>query len=296
MSAAETARQGRRTRRALLTVLARVGRASPRAAEGLAGAAAVIGALARPRRMRQALGWARAHRTGAIAQGGLALALLANRGRFLAHWTSFAHRPLAHDQMVLQGREHLDAWQGRGAILLSFHLGPGSVTRVLRAFGYESHGAGEPTDLITVRNPGGSQPRLPSIRWTREDVASRGLGLVRARAYLMAGAFLRIAGDGTTGRAVFEVPLPGRGFTVRAGWWVLRRQTHARTLPVLVRREGGRTVLEVHPPLPDPVPDPEQDAIRCREALSAVLGDYVRRFPEQCVSVGLASAYGHVIQ
>jgi len=134
------------------------------------------------------------------------------------------------------------------------------------------------------------------VQWQREDVASRGVGLLRARAHLLAGATVRMSADGGAGRPLFEIPLPGVDFAIRAGWWILRRQTGVPVVPMLVHRDGSKVVGELHPPLPGPLDDPERDRAQCRDALAAVLGDYVRRFPEQCVTLALRSAYGHVIR
>jgi len=48
-------------------------------------------------------------------------------------------------------------------------------------------------------------------------------------------------------------------------------------------------VVTVHAALPAPTPDPLQDLAACRDALSRLLQEYVRRFPEQCVSLALWS-------
>jgi lauroyl/myristoyl acyltransferase len=222
--------------------------------------------------------------------------VLANRGRFLALWAVFRSGPPDPRRVLLHGKEHLDAVHGRGAILLTFHLGPGLTGRVLRDCGYLTRGTGEPSDLVRPTIPTRSQEFPRPVQWQRDDVASRGVGLLRARGHLLAGALLRITADGGAGQAAFEVPLPGLAFTVRTGWWALRRQTGVSALPPLVRREGRRFVVDIHPPLPDPAEDPEQDKARCREVLTELLGDYVRRFPDQCVSLALSSSYGHALR
>jgi lauroyl/myristoyl acyltransferase len=105
---------------------------------------------------------------------------------------------------------------------------------------------------------------------------------------------VRVTADGEFGDVAFVVPVAGEQLVIRAGWWVLRRQTGAPVLPVLTRWSGSRVVVTVCPPLPPPVADPTADLLACRNALEPILQDYARRFPDQCLalfrsSMGVAS-------
>jgi len=64
----------------------------------------------------------------------------------------------------------------------------------------------------------------------------------------------------------------------------------AVAVPALIRREGRQLVVAVHPPLPDPESNATRDLEACREALSPIVRDYVRRFPEQCPFPALGSS------
>jgi lauroyl/myristoyl acyltransferase len=106
--------------------------------------------------------------------------------------------------------------------------------------------------------------------------------LYHARRLLGSGESVFITADGTGGATVIEMPLLGESDGVRQGWLFLREITSAPVLPVLSHMEGRVQVVTVHPPLPPRSADPVRDIEICRERLSALLADHVRRFPEQC--------------
>jgi lauroyl/myristoyl acyltransferase len=183
-----------------------------------------------------------------------------------------------------RGEEHLIA-AGPGAILLGAHLGPAQSYLALRVLGHR----------VTWVGSRGASPAWPeAIR----DRYQRGQGdllfpgaehawerrLYRARRLVLEGRSVFISADGG-GAEAFSVPLPGGAASIAAGWLLLRRTTKAPVLPVLSHMEGRLQVVTVHPPLPATVPDPVLDQEICRGALGAVLGDYVRAFPEQCYSL-----------
>jgi lauroyl/myristoyl acyltransferase len=91
-----------------------------------------------------------------------------------------------------------------------------------------------------------------------------------------------LTADGPFGREAFQIDVPGRALLVRAGWLTLRRLTGVPVLPVFARYEGRQRVIEVHPPLPESIQDPVGDAESCREALTPLVREYVRKYPEQC--------------
>jgi lauroyl/myristoyl acyltransferase len=69
---------------------------------------------------------------------------------------------------------------------------------------------------------------------------------------------------------------------VRSGWLSLRRLTGARVIPVVTHLEGRTQVITVHPALPTPAPRDADPPASWREIITALVSDYVRRFPEQC--------------
>jgi len=239
----------------------------------------------------RARAWAAAHATGPGDRRRLLVRLLANRGRFLATALGIGTPdPESFRRLVvLEGRDRLDALARRGGVmLLGFHLGPGGTPAKLGLAGYPVTTAGAG---LRFRVPARSYAwvggaRGPAIDWS--DAPSRAAGLHRLGEVLRHGGIVSLTADSREdGRLAFELPLPGRTLRVRAGWFVLRRQTGTPTLPVLTSEIGRRSVVTIHPPLPDPDPDLERDRAACREALAPILRDYVRRFPEHCLSLAL---------
>lgn len=234
-------------------------------------------------RYRRAAAWASAQGATGWARQRLALAVLANHGRFVAEETLLGVESvatLARD-VVVRGAERLTACPN-GALLLGFHLGPPKTWLRLRALGYPVRFAGRLQ--ASVGNPrwraaidAGAVIRLPD-----GDAASRLRGLFQMRRLLQQGALVYVTADGPFGREAFRVPLPGHPLIVRHGWLALRRATGAPTLPVLTWRDGGRRIIEIHPPLPAPVEDQVADAGACLAHLTPLVTHYVRTHPTQC--------------
>lgn len=253
------------------------------AAEAVLVALAVGEGVVRGRRFRRASAWAAKQGADGWARRRIAVALLANHGRFVAAEAMLGvSRPedLARD-VVVDGAEHLRAATG-GAILLGFHLGPPLTWLTMRALGYPVRFAGRLE--ATRRDPrweaalaAGEVVRLPD-----GDPRERLIGLHRIRSLLRDGGLVYLTADGPFGREAFRLDLPGGPLVVRAGWLALRRQIEAPTLPVLVHRQGRRRVIVVHPPLAQPDPDPVRDADVARDVLTPLVEQYVRRFPAQC--------------
>ncbi len=252
----------------------------------------VVQGLIRPSRFRWALDWARGQRPGPLAARRLALSLLWHRGRFLAKeaLVGVDHLEILRRSSVVNGAVHLggSAAAKPGNLLLGFHLGPAVAPIVLRAHGLSLIEAVE-WPLLT---PGGEQdPFLhPSevLPIYGELPSERARELYRARRFLLQGHTLFITGDGRIGKELFRIPVPGGDAVIRRGWWILRRQTKAPTLPVLNHSEGSRVTVTIYPPLPSPDPDAARDLDMCREHLSVVITQYVRRFPGQCLSLAFA--------
>jgi lauroyl/myristoyl acyltransferase len=247
----------------------------------------VAKAFLQPRLLLRAIGWAGAQPNGSPRRWRLALALFAHRGRAVGRLTLLGlRRPdTLRARVAIQGEEHLHGAPG-GVILLGFHLGlPGSDV-ALRLLGHPVGWLGG-----WRSSPGWSREGWRAFREAgltlslSEGKDGHGAVLHRARRVLLEGGCLYMLGDGSQGREVFQVPLPGRPMVLRAGWFTLRRLSNATVLPVLGHREKRTHVVTIHPPLPPPAPDAASDAAACREALRPLLEDYVTSFPEQCYSL-----------
>ena len=245
-----------------LRALVRVLRPLPRAlsAEILA-AGAVVDGLVRPGRFRRARTWAAAQPGARRSPWRLALALLANHGRFCAEEALLGVTTLeaAARDVVVEGTEHLRATDA-GAILLGFHLGPPRLWVHLRTLGYPVRiGGGLITSIWDPRwkdmIDAGEVIYLPA-----GEAHSRLRGLYQIRDLLRSGALVYLTAEGPFGREAFRLDLPGAPMIVRAGWLTLRRLTGAPTLPVLTHRDGKRQVIVIHPALPPPAGDLARDA------------------------------------
>jgi lauroyl/myristoyl acyltransferase len=252
-------------------------------------ASAAIGqGLVKIERCRRALAWATAHGARGTAKWRLAVALLANHGRFVAQEAMVGISDL-HDLrcgVVVEGAEHLRAADA-GAILLGFHLGPPRTSFVLRALGYPVHFAGR---LEAARDDARWDAALEAgdvIRLPGGTPRDRVQGLYRIRNLLHEGKLVYLTADGPFGREAFRIDVPGGSIVVRVGWLALRRQTRMPTLPVLTYRDHDRRVIVIHAPLPDPDEDARRDTAACQAALGPLVDAYVRRFPSQCRYVAL---------
>jgi hypothetical protein len=264
--------------------LVRLLRPFPRGlSEAILAGAAVVDGLVRSGRFRQAYAWAAAQPGTGGPPWRLALALLANHGRFCAEEALLGVSTIAApaSDVVVEGANHLPA-AGTGAILLGFHLGPPRAWFHLRTLGHP------------VRLGGALVTSIGDTRWKAlidtGDVlhlpggapAARLAGLYQIRDLLRRGELVFLAAEGPFGREGFRVDLPGGPLIARVGWLALRRLTGALTFPILVHRDGRRRVIVIHPALPPPPGDLAGDAAQCRMALAPLLESYVRRFPAQC--------------
>lgn len=248
----------------------------------------VCDGLVRFARFRRTLAWAALQGASGWTRWQLAVAVLANHGRFVADEAAIgvANSDDLCKGTVIEGAEYLSA-ASEGAILLGFHLGPPRTWLVLRELGYPVRIAGR---LEAARgNPAWREAfeMQEAVRLPAGDTVGRLSGLYRIRKLLLDGALVYITADGPFGREAFRIELPGGLLVVRIGWLALRRQTRVPVLPLLVHRDRGRRVIVVHPPLPDPDEDPERDAARCKAALAPLIEAYVRRYPDQCRYVAL---------
>lgn len=253
------------------------------AAQSVLAALAIGDGFIRYGRFRQASAWAAAQGATGWNRCRMALALLANHGRFVADEAMLGISgadDLSRD-VVIEGTEHLEHLSA-GAILLGFHLGPPKAWLALRVHGYP------------VRFAGRLESARPDARWQRlletgdvirlpdGDAHARLRGLHRIRNLLREGSLVYLTADGPFGRESFRINLPGGPLVLRLGWFALRRATGVRVLPVLVHRDKHRRVVVIHPPLPDPEDDPQRDAVACQAALTPLVERYVHRYPTQC--------------
>lgn len=244
----------------------------------------VARALVGPRRLTKALTWAAHHPQAGRSRWWTAVSTCAYQGRFRARHALLGLK--SPDELLervrLVGRQHLPT--AGGALLLGFHLGPPAVGAALCAAGQR---------VLAIEGPRESK-NWSSDAWqpVRRSVAPIPLAgesadlaatLYFARKRLLGGATIYMPADGGRGRLAFAVPIPGgTEHPIRAGWLTLRRECRVPVLPTVGHMDGRTQVITIHPPLPDPDPDPARDAAVCREVVTAIVDDFVRRFPEQC--------------
>jgi lauroyl/myristoyl acyltransferase len=263
--------------------------------ENLLACCFVISAFVGRRGRRQALAWATAQPDTEGRAERMARGLCANQGRFLARGALVGIREpeLLERHVVVRGEEHLRGHDGRGTILIGFHLGPRNAYLALRAAGHALTWMGGQTTSgawarsIRERYQRPGQDLLPPAREHLASDLTRVRLLYRARRILLDGGRVFIGADGV-GAEAFSLPLPGGPLSIRAGWLSLREATGAPVLPVLSHMDGPVQVVTIHPPLPAPVDDPARDLHACRQALGDLLQDYLRRFPEQCPTLAFA--------
>lgn len=245
---------------------------------------AVADGLVRRRRFTRAYAWAGAQGYRGWGRTRLALALLANHGRYVAQEAMVGIDSLdaIRQGSVVRGAEHLSAAAaGGGALLVGLHVGPPRAWLTLRAHGVPVS--------FAIRETAGRGARWDA--WRREEVVvplpygapeARVQGLYTLRRLLAGGRFVFLAADGPFGGELFRLDLPGYTPVIKTGWFTLRRQLRLRTLPVLAHEEGTQRIVTVYPPLPAPTGDEAADRTACRDVLTTLLRDYVRQHPAQC--------------
>lgn len=243
---------------------------------------AIVDGTARGRFTR-ARTWAAAQGITGVAGTRLALALLANHGRFVAEEALVgvdSSADLARG-VAVRGAHHLEQLSS-GAILLGFHLGPPKTWLRLRSLGYPVRFAGRLQSVADDPRWNAAIASGALIRLPDGDPQSRLKGLMQMRQLLRDGAIVYVTADGPFGREAFAIHLRGGPLAVRQGWLALRRAAGVPTLPVFTWIDAGTRVIEIHPPLPGVDPDAARDAAHCRQVLTPIVEDYVRRHPEQC--------------
>ena len=234
------------------------------------------------------LEWAAAHRTAHPWR------LAAKSCAFVGRWVSrrravgFHHPERLRQNIVLEGREHLTRISGP-AILLGFHVGPTDGDLTFRVLGYPVTYLGR-SDRAAIL-PWWSEAWRPYVTpppfsYAAGDPDKWSAVLYTARKILLDGRMVLMLAEGH-GREVFRLQLSVGELPIRAGWLTLHRLTGAPVLPVLRHLEGRRQIVTIHPPLPPMTPDSRDGLEDCRDRLTRLVDDYVRRFPEQCTHFAL---------
>lgn len=242
----------------------------------------LVEGVVRVSRLRRALAWSAAWGAGGADRWRIAAGLLLNHGRMAAETALLHVDSIAslRDRLEVHGRGHLDAVQG-GAIILGLHVGPPKTALALQASGFD------------VRLTGRMAFSANDARWEQaiaagqavplggETPRQRAHALQRLRQILASGASVYMTADGG-GEPLFTLDVLGGPILIRRGWFALRRATRVPVIPAFARWNGPRRIIEIHPPLPDPIADATGDRDQCQAALSALAADYVRRYPAQC--------------
>jgi hypothetical protein len=253
------------------------------ARESLGAGAVADAVLVRRERLRQSLRWSAAQGRRGPGQWRLALTLLRNHGRFVAQELGIGSSDPARLRATtdIRGATHLEQLGG-GALLIAPHVGPPRAWVALRAHGFPVRLTGRLDG--TGRGPAWSDLVRDEIviPIPAESSVARTQALYRIQRLLADGALVFMTWDGVFGREAFRIDLPGGPAIVRAGWLALRRLVRVPVLPCLTHQADGRRIIDIHPPLPAVVDDEAEDTEACKRALSGLLGEYVRRFPEQC--------------
>ena len=252
--------------------------------EACCAAMFVARAVVSPRRMEKALTWAAHHPQAGRSRWRAAVSTCAYQGRFRARHALLGLRSPNEllERVRLVGGQHLPP--AGGALLLGFHLGPPAIGAALCAAGHR---------VLSIEGRRASRS-WSSAAWEpvrrtvdpiplAEEPAALAATLYLARTRLLEGETVYMAADGARGRLAFVVTFPGgTEHPIRAGWLRLRRDCRVPVLPVVGHMDGRTQVITIHPPLPAPDPDPARDMVVCRDAVTAILDAFVRRFPEQC--------------
>jgi len=218
------------------------------------------------------------------------MSLCSRHGRFVARSGLVGVRDLETLRRVfsVRGEEHL-VGAGNGVIFIGFHLGPSNTYLGLRVAGHRLTWIGGkgatgawPAEIKRVHQTPEESRFIPDepYAWIRR--------LYQARLLLQRGESVFISADGM-GAQAFAVPLPGRSLSIARGWLALRRATKAVVVPALSHLEGRTQVVTIHPPLPSLASDEALDLAACQQALTSVLADYVRRFPDHCYSLAFGA-------
>jgi lauroyl/myristoyl acyltransferase len=192
-----------------------------------------------------------------------------NHGRFVFEWLRGTRG--AEANLILTGREHLDAAlaRGRGAILVTGHLGNWEVAA------HELSRAGYPLAVVTKNQLGWLAPAVRRDK-ERHGIQVVGPGDDRRALYrcLEANRILVLLIDGDGWRRGQTISFLGRPTLIPCGAVRLAQTTGARVMTATMRRTGPlRFHACIHPPLPGLLPTLRADlrADSAADSLSASL-------------------------
>lgn len=213
----------------------------------------------------------------------VARAVFRNFAKYLVDFFRFAEvdEAFIRRRVTVVGREHLDAAlrQGRGALLVSAHLGNYELGAAVTArLGYPVN-----TIVLTHQNPRvdaffTSQRAMRNVR-----PIAVGMALRQGFAALRRNELLGVLAD----RDFFNNGIPltmfGRELSIPRGPALFSLRTGAPIVPAFLTREpGDRFQLSFEPPIhPTLSGDETTDITRLMTATLAVLERYIRRYPDQ---------------
>ncbi len=184
-------------------------------------------------------------------------------------------------RVTIVGRHHVDdaLRQGRGAILLSAHLGNYELgAAVMARLGYPVHGV-----VLQHRDP-----RVDAFFTRQRQLAgvapiSVGMALRQGFACLKRNHLLGILADRDFFHHGVRLPFLGRSMSVPRGPALFSVRARAPIIPAfLIREPGGHFRLVFEPPIvPQAGADEAIEVDRVMRASLAVLERYIRQYPTQ---------------
>lgn len=185
------------------------------------------------------------------------------------------------ERVTLVGRHHLDAAlrQGRGALLLSAHLGNYELGAAVAA------GLGYPVQVVVLQH---RDPRVDAF-FTRQRQRAGvtpiavGMALRQGFACLKRNQLLGILADRDFFNHGVRLPFLGRSMSVPRGPALFSVRTGAPIVPTFLVRDPGnrfRFIFE-QPILPREGQEETAEVDRLMRASLVVLEEYIRRYPTQ---------------
>lgn len=218
---------------------------------------------------------------GSAAPAALVREVFRNFGRYLVEFFTIHQTP--KPAVAIEGYEHLlnARRQGRGAILLTGHLGNWEVGAVLvRRLGF-------PVTVVALPHDDPGTDRLFNRQRHRCGLEVIPVGRDAARrslARLAEGSLLGMLGDREFGRHSLTVRAFRRELTLPRGPAVLSLRARAPVIPTFLIREGPWALrLCMEPPIEPEAPrnDGGSPAHRLTQRYAQVLERYVQQAPAQ---------------
>lgn len=213
----------------------------------------------------------------------IARAVFRNFAKYLVDFFRFAEIDDAfiRDRVTIVGREHLDAAlrQGRGAVLVSAHLGNYELGAAITAqLGYAVN-----TVVLTHRDPRIDALFAGQRALRRVRPIAVGMALRQGFAALRRNELLGLLADRDFFNSGIRLTFLERQMSAPRGPAQFSVRTGAPMVPVfLTRQPGDRFQLAFEPPIPpEATGDERADTARLMTAALAVLERYIRRYPDQ---------------